>query len=365
MSIEFIGYVGNHNQSETVAPSGAPLDLAHIEAAAKLHENAGFDRALFAFHSNSPESILVAQHAASVTRRLGVMIAHRPGFNAPTILARQLATLDHISRGRVAVHVITGGSDLELQADGDHTTKAERYARTSEYLDIVRREWTETTPFDYSGQFYRVNGAHSVIRPLQSGGIPVFFGGSSPEAIAVAGRHADIYALWGETYDQVRETVSQVRAAAAPHGRSPRFSLSLRPIVADTEEAAWARADRILEQARALRAATGQGAPEAPPNEGSRRLLAAAARGTRLDKRLWTGIAALGGAKGNSTSLVGTPEQVAEAMLDYHRLGIDTFLIRGFDPLLDAFLYGRDLIPAVRTLAARQGLDQRPDARAA
>src|ERR1700712_3265020 len=192
MSVEFIGFIGNPNQAGTIAPQGPGIDLAHIEAAATLHENGGFDRPLFAFHSSSPESILVAQHAASVTDRLGVMIAHRPGFNAPTILARQLATLDHITKGRVSVHVITGGSDVELQADGDYTTKAERYARTSEYLDIVRSEWTETRPFDYAGRFYRVNGAHSVVKPYRPSGIPVYFGGSSDEAIAVAGKHADI-----------------------------------------------------------------------------------------------------------------------------------------------------------------------------
>ena len=357
MPVEFIGYVGNQNQSETIAASGPAIDLVHVETAAKLHENAGFDRTLFAFHSTSPESILVAQHAASVTDRLGVMIAHRPGFNAPTILARQLATLDHITKGRVSVHVITGGSDVELQADGDYTTKAERYARTSEYLDIVRSEWTETKPFDYAGRFYRVNGAHSVVKPYRASSIPVYFGGSSDEAIAVAGKHADIYALWGETYEQVREVIARVRAAAAPYGRSPRFSLSLRPIVADTEEEAWARADRVLEQARALQEASGFKRPADVPNEGSRRLLAAAAQGTRVDKRLWTGIASLAGARGNSTSLVGTPDQVADAMLDYYRLGISTFLIRGFDPLLDAYQYGRDLIPRVRALVAKEDLD--------
>ncbi len=354
MSVEFIGYVGNHNQSETIAYSGPALDLTHVETVAKLHENAGFDRVLFAFQSTSPESILVAQHAAGVTERLGVMIAHRPGFNAPTILARQLATLDQITGGRVAVHIITGGSDVELQADGDHTTKAERYARTSDYLDVVRAEWTAEKPFDHTGRFYQVKGGFSTVKPYRPSGIPVYFGGSSEEAIAVAGKHADIYALWGETYEQVRETVSRVRAAAAPYGRSPRFSLSLRPIVADTEEEAWARADRILEQARALQEASGFKRPTEVPNEGSRRLLAAAAQGTRLDKRLWTGMAALSGARGNSTSLVGTPDQVADGLLDYYRLGISAFLIRGFDPLLDAYLYGRDLIPRVHALVAAE-----------
>lgn len=354
MSVEFIGYIGSQNQSETIPTSGPSIDLTHIETAAKLHENGGFDRTLFAFGSNSPESILIAQHAASVTERLGVMIAHRPGFNAPTILARQLATLDQITKGRVSVHVITGGSDVDLQADGDFTTKAERYARTSEYLDVVRAEWTENKPFNYEGAFYRVHAGYSTVKPYRASEIPVYFGGSSEEAIAVAGKHADIYALWGETYEQVREVIARVRAAAAPYGRSPRFSLSLRPIVADTEAQAWARADVILEQARKLQEASGSKRPVEVPNEGSRRLLAAAAQGARVDKRLWTGIAALGGAKGNSTSLVGDPDQVADAMLDYYRLGISTFLIRGFDPLLDAFLYGRDLLPRVRALVEQE-----------
>ncbi|NVN12229.1 LLM class flavin-dependent oxidoreductase, partial [Nguyenibacter vanlangensis] len=241
MPVEFIGYVAGRNQSETIPGGGPAVDPDYIATTAILHENAGFDRVLVAFHSNSPDSIVIAQHAAAATRRLGLLIAHRPGFVAPTLAARQLATLDHITRGRVAVHIITGGSDVELQADGDNTTKARRYARTAEYLDIVRREWTAAAPFDHHGTFYRIHGAQSQVQPYRPEGIPIYFGGVSDEAIAVAGRHADAYALWGETYDQVAELIARVRAAAAAHGRPPpRFSLSLRPILADTEDAAWA-----------------------------------------------------------------------------------------------------------------------------
>ncbi|MEJ5143151.1 LLM class flavin-dependent oxidoreductase [Gluconobacter albidus] len=364
MPVEFIGFVSSRNHSETIPPSGPVIDLDHIETAAKIHENGRFDRVLIAFHSNSPESILLAQHVAASTRDLGLMVAHRPGFTAPTLAARQLATLDQISLGRAAVHIITGGSDVELEADGDHTTKADRYARTREYLEILRKEWGSQEPFDYAGRFYTVKGASSLVKPYQGEAIPVYFGGSSEEAIAVAGEQADIYALWGETYEQVRETIARVRASAEKAGRAPpRFSLSLRPILAETEAAAWAKADAILEQARQLQDKTGYTRSSVIPNEGSRRLLAAAKQGSRLDKRLWTGIAELTGAKGNSTSLVGTPDQVAEALLDYYRLGISTFLIRGFDPLADAYAYGRDLLPRVRALVAKE--DQRVGQKAA
>lgn len=352
MTVEFIGFIGNHNASETIPRSGPVIDRAFIRASAAIHEQGGFDRVLLAFHSTTPDSLFVGQYVAGVTQRLKLMLAHRPGFTAPTLAARQLATLDNLTDGRIAVHIITGGNDRELAQDGDWLSKDDRYARTSEYLDILRQEWTRTEPFDYRGDYYRVQGALSDVRPEGPEGIPVYFGGSSPAAIAVAGRHADVYALWGESLDQVRETIAAVRAAAAPHGRSPRFSLSLRPILAATEDEAWAKADRILEQAKARGA--GRRSADLPENEGSRRLLAAAAKGTRLDTRLWTGIAALTGANGNSTALVGTPEQVADAMLDYYRLGISTFLIRGFDPLPDALAYGRDLIPRVRALVAAE-----------
>jgi alkanesulfonate monooxygenase len=355
MSVEFIGIINSHLQSETIPYSGPAIDVAHIEQAARIHDEGGFDRALIAFGSSSPESQHIAGYAATVAKRLHFMIAHRPGFTAPTVAARQLATLDQLTGGRIAVHIITGGDDAEMRKDGDHLTKDERYARTSEYLDIVRQEWTSETPFDYDGRYYQVEKAFGGVKPAQKPHLPIYFGGSSDAAIPVAGKHADIYALWGETQDQVRETVARVRAAAAKHGRSPRFSLSLRPIIADTEEAAWKRADEIVEQARELRAKSGQAVSDhRPPNAGSQRLLDAAKLGTRLDKRLWTGLAAVTGAAGNSTGLVGTPEQVADALLDYYELGVSTFLIRGFHPLEDAVGYGRDLIPLVRKLVAER-----------
>lgn len=349
MSVEFIGYVGTHLQSEIIPYSGPAIDVAHVEEAARIHDEGGFDRALVAFGSTSPESQHVVGYAATVAKRLQFMIAHRPGFTAPTVAARQLATLDQFTGGRVAVHIITGGDDAEMRKDGDHLTKDERYARTSEYLDIVRQEWTSPAPFDYDGRYYKVEKAFGGVKPVQKPHIPIYFGGSSDAAIPVAGKHADIYALWGETQDQVRETIARVRAAAAKHGRNPRFSLSLRPVLAGTEEAAWKRADDIAEQARELRVKAGLPvAGHRPANAGSQRLLDAAKLGSRLDKRLWTGVAAVTGAQGNSTGLVGTPEQVADALLDYHDLGVTTFLIRGFDPLNDAVAYGRDLIPLVR-----------------
>jgi alkanesulfonate monooxygenase len=144
-----------------------------------------------------------------------------------------------------------------------------------------------------------------------------------------------------------------LRAEAAKHGRTVRVSLSLRPILAPTEDEAWARAETIKQRIIERRAAAGLG-PRTPANEGSKRLLAAAAKGERLDKRLWMGAALLTGASGNSTSLVGTPRQVAEALCEYYDLGVTTFLIRGFNPLADNIEYGRDLLPLTKQLIAER-----------
>ncbi|MET0283045.1 MAG: LLM class flavin-dependent oxidoreductase [Polyangiales bacterium] len=350
MSVKFIGYIGFNDNSEIHGTQGRQLDVEYVDAAAKAQEEGDFDRVLIPFGSNSPESQLVAAHAAAITTKLGFLIAHRPGFTQPTLAARQLATLDGLSNGRVAVHIITGGADEEMARDGDHSIKSDRYARTDEYLSIVRQEWSAAQPFDHKGRFYDVKQAFSSIKPTN---LPVFFGGASPEALDVAGRHADVYAFWGETHAQVRELVAKVDASAARYNRKVGYSMSLRPIIADTEEAAWKRADEVVEQVRALRSSRGlKTDAHAPVNVGSQRLLQTAAAGYRADKRLWTGLAAVGGAAGNSTGLVGTAEQVADAMLDYYDLGIDHFLIRGFEPLKDSIQYGRELIPLVRERVA-------------
>jgi alkanesulfonate monooxygenase len=230
--VDFIGFVGAQYGSETHPASGPVIDRDYIRAVVQAQEYGGFDRFLVAFHSTSPDSLLLAQYAASVTERINLMVAHRPGFTAPTVAARQFATLDHLTNGRAGIHIITGGNDAELAQDGDALTKDERYARTSEYLDVIKASWTSAAPFDYDGVYYRVTGAFSNVKPVQTPHLPVYFGGSSEAAIAVAGKHADTYALWGETAAQVRDTIARVRASAARHGREDhvRFSLSFRPI---------------------------------------------------------------------------------------------------------------------------------------
>src|SRR3984957_11874933 len=233
MTVEFIGMIHHRHASEIHPPANIVLDRGYIRDFAQAAEAGGFDKVLVGYFSDSPDGFLVAASAAAHTERLGFLLAHRPGFVAPTLAARKLVTMDQISGGRAAIHVISGGDDVDQFRDGDTLPKEDRYARTDEYVSILKRIWTEPGPtVDHEGRFYRFAGASRAQRCWQQPRIPIYFGGASDAAIAVSAKHADVYALWGETYDQVREITARLRAEAAKHDRTVRVSLSLRPIVA-------------------------------------------------------------------------------------------------------------------------------------
>jgi alkanesulfonate monooxygenase len=360
MPVEFIGMIATQHASETHALQGPLVDPGYVARFARAHEASGFDRVLIGYSSASPDGLQVAAYAATVTERLGFLVAHRPGFLAPTVAARAFATLDQFSRGRAALHTISGGSDAEQRRDGDRVDKAGRYRRSREFLQIIKRAWTETEPFSYEGEFYSVEDFVSHVHPYQQPRIPVYFGGSSPIAYEVGGAEADVYALFAQPVEQISEEIEQVRAAAAAAGRDtpPRISVSFRPITAATDDEAWDRAHRILDTTTE-RVASGESIRgwrrdrPGPSSAGSQRQLQAAALGERHGKALWTPLAKATGAPGNTTALVGNPETVAEALLEYVDAGVSTILIRGFDPYDDAIAYG-DVISIVREEVARR-----------
>jgi alkanesulfonate monooxygenase len=165
-------------------------------------------------------------------------------------------------------------------------------------------------------------------------------------------RLCDVYAIYAEPLASTRERIAQFRAQAAPFGRVPGFNVSVRPIIAESEGAAWDKANRILAAMDKTKGWRRQEASTGPVDNAGKRLMRFALESDIHDERLWMPIARATGALGNTSCLVGTPEQVAEAILKYYRLGVDSFLIRGFDPLNDAVEFGRELIPRIKAGAA-------------
>jgi alkanesulfonate monooxygenase len=386
-----IGMVGTRDASEIKGPltdgpvvdwmDGPVIDSGYLADISRAHDEADFDRVLVGYGAVAPEAWMVAASVLASTSRLGVLVAHRPGFVQPVLLARTAATLDHLSGGgRVAIHFITGGDEADQRREGDFVPHDARYRRTGETMELVRRAFSEDVPFDFDGEFFHYESAFSSVKPVTPGGIPLYFAGASPPAIAVGAANADVYAFWGEPREAVAARMATIGEAATAVGRTLRYSLSLRPIIADTETEAWDKAEWIAEKtaeriALAKERMTGRqdtyqglgGARNATfsvdrdtgatTSVGRKRLIALSSDRDVYDERLWMKVANLTGAAGNSTALVGTPEQVAEAMLRYCDLGITTLLLKGFDPLADVIEFGKELVPLVRQgVSARDAL---------
>jgi alkanesulfonate monooxygenase len=360
MPVEFLGIGGTHDGSETHARSGGVFDKEYTLRLARAHEDFGWDRVLFAYGSGSPEPAQAAAYVATKLDKLQILLAHRANVSYPTFAAKTFATLDRISDGRLTVHFITGGNDHEQQREGDYLTKDQRYGRTREAIQIIKKAWTSDEPFDFEGEYYRFADYVSDIKPVQQPRPGVSFGGSSPAAYAAGGAEADIYCLWGEPLAQTAEQIEAVKAAAVAAGRTdvPRIQVAFRPIIAPTEELAWEKAHRTV---GAIKDRTKGGQPltrrhklTEPENTGSQRLLAVAAQGERFDRALWTPTAAATGGAGNSNALVGTPETVAQALLDYYDLGVEILSARGYDMLGDTIDFGRYVIPIVREEVAKR-----------
>ncbi|MEU8631225.1 LLM class flavin-dependent oxidoreductase [Amycolatopsis sp. NPDC048633] len=364
MPVEFLGIGGTHDGSETHARSGGVFDKEYTLRLARAHEDFGWDRVLFAYGSGSPDPAQAAAYVATKLDKLQILLAHRPNVSSPTFAAKTFATLDRISDGRLTVHFITGGNDHEQQREGDYLTKDQRYARTREAIQIVKQAWTSDEPFDFDGEYYRFADYVSDVKPVQQPRPGVSFGGSSPAAYAAGGAEADIYCLWGEPLAQTAEQIESVKAAAKAAGRTdvPRIQVAFRPIIAPTEELAWEKAyatvGAIKDRTKGGQPLTRRHKLTEPENTGSQRLLSVAARGERFDRALWTPTAAATGGAGNSNALVGTPETVAQALLDYYDLGVEILSARGYDMLGDTIDFGRYVIPIVREEVAKRDAER-------
>src|SRR6202453_1241521 len=388
MPIEIIGMVGTREASEIKGPlvdgpvvdwmDGPVIDSDYLRAISQAHDEGGFDRVLVGYGAVAPEGWAVASAVLNSTKHLKVLVAQRPGFIQPVVLARMAATLDHLTGGgRIAIHFITGGDEADQRREGDFVPHDARYRRTRETMSIVRRLWSEDLPFDFEGEFSRYESAFSSVKPVTFGGIPLYFAGASAPAIDGGAAEADVYAFWGEPREQVAARMQVIKDAATKVGRRLRFSLSLRPIIGDTEQEAWEKAEWIAEETAARielaknrmgdHRDTYQGLggrqnatfsvdrdTGGTTSVGRKRLIAMSADKDVYDERLWMKVANLTGAAGNSTALVGTPEQVAEAMLRYYDIGISAVILKGFDPLADTVDFGERLIPLVREGAAKR-----------
>jgi alkanesulfonate monooxygenase len=354
MATEFISVTFPNASTEINPIANARIDPDYLVRYARSLDDYGFNYTLVPYDSSSYDPFTIGATIAAVTKNIKVIIALRPNTLYPTVAAKALATLDQLSSGRVVVHFIAGGSDAEQAKEGDFLNKEQRYGRLEEYIRILRRAWESAEPFDWDGQYFQFKQFSNRVRPT-NGTIPVSVGGSSDEAYRIGGALGDIFGLWGEPLKETKEQIDRIYAEAARAGRAendrPRIWVTFRPIVAETDDLAWAKAHRTLDSLNANKVKVNGNGTAAPPphqNVGSQRLLEIAARGEVQDRALWYPTVTATNARGASTALVGSPQTIADSILDYVDLGCELISIRGYDNLNDAIDYGRYILPRVR-----------------
>src|SRR4051812_18405486 len=348
---------GGHGVATTVADAVRPAEIGYLAQIARAAETVGFEGALTPTGAWCEDAWLTTAMLVAESERLKFLVAFRPGVLSPTLAAQQAATFQRHSQGRLLLNVVTGGEPSEQRAYGDYLGKDDRYPRTGEFLDVVRRLWAGETVTLHGEQIHVDEAALTrVPDPVP----PVYFGGSSPKAGEVAAQHVDVYLTWGEPPEQVREKVEWIRGLAAAHGREVRFGIRLHVITRDTSDAAWAQAEQYLAGIPDSMIEEVQAGLSQSESEGQKRMRALHSGGSKtaadleVSPNLWAGVGLVRGGAG--TALVGSHLEVADRIQEYHDLGITEFVLSGHPHLEEAYWVGEGVLPEL----GRRGLWSHP-----
>ncbi|MFG3258979.1 LLM class flavin-dependent oxidoreductase [Streptomyces sp. NPDC048172] len=338
---------GGHGTPATASALHRPPSVAYLSQIAAAAEDLGFTGALTPTGAWCEDAWLTTAMVSQRTERLKFLVAFRPGSVSPTLAAQMAATFQNRTGGRLLINVVTGGESHEQRAYGDFLDKDARYARTDEFLGVVRRLW--------DGESVSLDGKHVRVEEAQLARVPeprpeIYFGGSSPAAGGVAARHSDVYLTWGEPPAAVAEKIAWIRTLAEEQeGRRVRFGIRLHVITRDTAEQAWAEARRLLDGFDPETVRAVQNGLARSESEGQKRMLALHGGdrdGLEIHPNLWAGIGLVRGGAG--TALVGSHDEVADRIAEYHALGIDEFVLSGYPHLEEAYWFGEGVLPRLQ-----------------
>jgi alkanesulfonate monooxygenase len=352
MSLALHWFLPTAGDSRTVVPFGAdghqrPPTIDYLAQIAQAADRLGYEAVLTPTGTWCEDSWLVTAALLRETQRLKFLVAFRPNSISPTLAAQKAATFQRISGGRLLLNIVTGGEDTEQRRFGDWLDHDERYDRTDEFLHVLRGALSGT-PLDYEGRYFKVEGAtvNQVPQPQPQ----LYFGGASPAAELVAAKHVDVYLTWGEPPEMVAPRIARLRELAAEQGRTLRFGIRLHVITRDRSSDAWAETERFMEQLDPKVVAAAQAAMAKSASVGQQRMVSLHG-GSRDDlviaPNLWAGIGLVRGGAG--TALVGSHEEVADRIEEYHRLGFDEFVLSGYPHLEEAYWFGEGVMPVLRS----------------
>ncbi|KQS48981.1 MULTISPECIES: LLM class flavin-dependent oxidoreductase [unclassified Sphingomonas] len=305
-------------------------------------ETGGFDNILLpSGYALGIDTTAFAAGIAALTKRIKLLMAVRVGESWPPQLARQIATLDQMTGGRLTINIIS--SDMP----GEQLSSAPRYARTVEAMHILKT-LLNGEALDHQGEFWQLKVDPPRIRTVSGKAPLLYFGGLSPDAREAAAKGCDVFLMWPDKKETVAAIIADMTARAAAHGRTLRFGYRAHVIVRDTEAEARTYADRLLSK---LDAQQGAEIRAKSLDSNSAGVAAQAAlRETAADdgyaeENLWTGV---GRARsGCGAAIVGDPDQVLAKLRMYQDMGIEAFILSGYPHAAEADLFARHVLPRI------------------
>lgn len=313
-----------HTPSAMRAP-GTELFLKIIGAA----EEAGMEYILIPVTPTCWEAYVTAAFLIGQTKSIKALIAARPGYVNPVLLARMIATFDQLTQGRIAVNLIAGQNEQELKGDGVHYAKEDRYRLMAEEVAIMKEIWTADGPVDFKGEFHELKGAAIEPKIFQRPYPKFYLGGGSPEAAALSARHSDTHLFWGDMPEKIAQNIADIRALAAEHGRADEigFGMRLQMVCRETEDEAWQAARTLVEAGSdATRARILDQTANSAANRRVQEL--AEKHGEMIGPHLWTGITKV--RSGAGIAVVGNPEQCAAQLQEFIDAGCHSFCLSGY-----------------------------------
>jgi alkanesulfonate monooxygenase len=353
MALELHWFLPLHGDGREVAKrsSGADApgarrepDIDYLTQVALAVERFGFTGMLTPFGLFCEDPWVMASALVARTDRVKFMIALRPGFVSPVLAAQMAASFQRMSGDRLQLNIVTGGDADEQRRYGDWLDHDQRYERTDEFLEVFTRAWTGER-FDFTGTHYRIAGG-LLTRPYPDRPM-IFVGGSSAAAQRVAARHADVFLAWGEPPAGIAELVRTTGKLAGD--RRPAFGTRFHVIARDTSAQAWQVARELVEGMDPARIRQAQQRFGRSESEGQRRM--AALHGGRTDDlevypNVWAGYGLV--RPGVGTALVGSHEEVAERIEEYHSLGLTHLILSAQPHLEEAYSFGEGVMPLLR-----------------
>lgn len=349
---------GGHGMPAGTAGGLRPATLAYLGQVARTAEQLGFEAALTPTGAWCEDAWISTAMLVEVTERLKFLVAFRPGLVSPVYAAQMAATFQRHSKGRLLINVVVGGEPHEQQAYGDFLDKVARYERAGEFLEVATRLWT--------GERVSFEGAHvrvvDAALPYTPDPLPnIYLGGSSPGAGEVAAKYSHVFLTWGEPPAQVKEKIDWVRGLASAAGRDVRFGVRFHVITRDTSAAAWAEAERQLDAIDPATIERVQAGLQRSESVGQQRMIAlhgGSRDNLEIYPNLWAGVGLVRGGAG--TALVGSHQEVADRIEEYHSLGITEYVMSGHPHVEEAYWFGEGVLP----LLAQRGLWEHPAATA-